>query len=63
MLNQVPLKRESFRGGVQMHIPRKFLLYVVYVAGIFPLGKLQTVGMCIWNMQKHIAMSKQYLKN
>lgn len=31
--------------------------------GFPPLGKLQTVGMCIWNMQKHIAMSKQYLKN
>lgn len=45
--------------GVQMHVSKIF----PYVAGISPPGKLQTVGMCIWNMQKHIAMSKQYLKN
>lgn len=46
-------------GGVQMHVSKNF----PYVAGISPPWKLQTVGMCIWNMQKHIAMSKQYLKN
>lgn len=66
MSNPVPFKRGKegvcvcVWGCVYMYQENVFL----YGAGISPpLGKLQTVGMCIWNMYKHIAMSKQYLKN
>lgn len=46
MLNQVPLKRASFRGGANART--KKISSVCGVCGRdFPLGKLQTVGMCI----------------